>query len=287
MIKIKVSATSANIGAGFDCMGLALDIYNEIIVEPSDIISVETDDDLPKDKKNLVISSMIKAYEKAGKTFTGVKMKQINNIPKASGLGSSAACIVGGVVAANELMGGVMSQKDIINLCTEIDGHPDNVVPAILGGITASAIGSDSNVHTFCTIPDKRLKVAVLIADFELPTVLARKVLPDKYSRSDLVYSLSRAVTTFAALERKEYDKLKYLVDDKIHTPYRRPLIKGYDELEKMLLDNGAISVFLSGAGPTIAAFIDNKFTPFQAPQGWRLEVHDIVDTGYTVIYKQ
>ncbi|HEY8444483.1 MAG TPA: homoserine kinase [Clostridia bacterium] len=282
MIKIKVPATSANLGAGFDCMGLALDIYNEIFVEPADSIIIETDDDLPKDKTNLVVSSMIRTYEHLGHEFKGVYIKQVNNIPKTSGLGSSAACIVGGVTAANILLGSPMSQDDIIDFCTMIDGHPDNVVPAILGGVTASVINGQNKVHTFRCVPNGNLKVAVAIADFPLSTNETRAILPRMYTREDMVYSLSRAVATFAALSNGEFSKLKYIMDDKIHTPYRKHLIKDFDDIVQSFMDAGAYGVFLSGAGPAIAAFVGNDFKPFNPPKDWRIEIHKIIPQGVT-----
>lgn len=280
MVRIKVPATSANLGAGFDCMGLALDIYNELIVEPCEKLVIETDDDLPKDLNNLVASTMKKTYEHLGHEFKGAYLKQINNIPKTSGLGSSAACIVAGVTAANVLLGNPLTQEDVVDLCTAFDGHPDNVVPAIMGGITVSVINGAGKVHTFRCLPEKNLKVALLIADFELSTTKARAVLPDMYSRADLVYSLSRAVATFAALSTGDFEKLKYIMDDKIHTPYRRHLIKDFDEITQQFKNSNALGVFLSGAGPTIAAFVDNSFVPFTPPAHWRLEVRDIIDKG-------
>ncbi|HEY8419028.1 MAG TPA: homoserine kinase [Clostridia bacterium] len=283
MIKIKVPATSANLGAGFDCMGLALDIYNEIYVKEAEDLIIETDDDLPKDKTNLVVSSMIKTYEHLGHEFKGVYIKQINNIPKTSGLGSSAACVVGGVTAANIMLGEPMSQDDIIDFCTMIDGHPDNVVPAILGGVTASVINGQNKVHTFRCVPNGNLKVAIAIADFPLHTNETRAILPKTYSREDLVYSLSRAVATFAALSGGEFNKLKYIIDDKIHTPYRKPLIKNFEEIAQAFMDGGAYGVFLSGAGPAIAAFVDNDFKPFTSPKDWRVEIHKIIPQGVTV----
>ena len=280
MVKIKVPATSANLGAGFDCMGLALDIYNELWIEPFDKIVIDTDDDLPKDGRNLVASTIKKTYEFLGKKFKGVYIKQINNIPKTSGLGSSAACIVGGVTAANSLLNYPMSTEDVINLCTSFDGHPDNVVPAILGGITVSVVNGAGKVHTLRCLPKKDLKIAVMIADFPLSTTKARAVLPEMYSRADMVYSLSRAVATFAALSQGEFDKLKYIMDDKIHTPYRRPLIKDFDKIVELFKRAGALGIFLSGAGPTIAAFVDDNFVPFDTPKNWRLEIKNIIANG-------
>lgn len=283
MIKIRVPATSANLGAGFDCMGLALGLYNEVIIEPCDKLTVITDRDLPTDRRNMVVSTIHKVMEQYGYELGGVKLTQINNIPKTSGLGSSAACVVAGTLAANELMGGFLSHEDIVDICSEMDGHPDNVVPAIEGGITASVIGAKGRVSTVKCLA-AGLRAAVMTPDFPMSTVKAREILPTCYSRADLVYSLSRAVVTFGKLMSKDYTDLAEVMGDRIHTPYRKSLIKGYDEVSELLYSHGAYSVYLSGAGPTIAALCGADFQSFEPPKGWTLRVLDIPDTGYQII---
>lgn len=283
MKKISVSATSANIGAGFDCMGLALNLYNEIIIDKIEKkLIIETTDNLPKDENNLIYKSMQEVFKLCGKQV-GVYIKQINNIPVASGLGSSAACIVLGVVGANLLLDKPLSEQDIVNLCSKLDGHPDNVVPAIKGGISAGVLIGDKVEYIKCNAP-QHLHLAVATPDFELHTKQSRSVLPNNYSRSDVVYSLSRAIMTFAAMVNGDIDMLK-VIDDKIHQPYRIPLIKGYHDITDIFNSNGAISSYLSGAGPTIIGFFKNSsdIDKIILPNGWTLRDLKIDNNGYRV----
>ena len=280
MKNIRVSATSANIGAGFDCMGLALDLYNEITVgECDEKLIIETDRNLPADETNLVYVSMKRVFELCGRT-PNVYIKQTNFIPVASGLGSSAACVVAGVVAANELLGKPLGEHEIVDLCTALDGHPDNVVPAIKGGVTAGVIMNGHVEYIKCNAPENLMLFAAT-PDFELHTEKSRSVLPDAYSRADVVYSLSRAIVTFAALVNSDADMLK-VIDDKLHQPYRKPLIKGYDDVAAAFEKAGAISHFLSGAGPTIMGLF--KFdADVVLPRGWTLRKLFIEQNGVSV----
>ena len=280
MKRIRVSATSANIGAGFDCMGLALDLYNEIVVDSrEEKLVIKTDKGLPTDEGNLVYASMKKVFELCGRC-PNVYIEQTNNIPIASGLGSSAACIVAGVVGANELLGKPLSEHEIVDVCTSLDGHPDNVVPAIKGGVTAGVIMNGHVEYIKCHAPDN-LSLFAATPDFELHTEKSRAVLPQAYSREDVVYSLSRAIVTFAALVNSDVDMLK-VVDDKLHQPYRKPLIKGYDDVTAAFESAGAVSNFLSGAGPTVIGFFKSNAEPV-LPKGWTLRKLHIVTDGVTV----
>ncbi len=280
MKKIRVSATSANIGAGFDCMGLALNLYNEIIVGGCDKkLVIETEPHLPDDETNLVYKSMKSVFDICGST-PNVYIKQINNIPVASGLGSSAACIVAGVYGANALLGGPLSEREIVDLCTSLDGHPDNVVPAIKGGVAAGVMMNGTVEYIKCNAPENLILYAAT-PDFELHTTKSRSVLPNFYSRPDVVYSLSRAIVTFAALVNSDIDKLK-VIDDKLHQPYRKPLIKGYGDITGIFEKNGAVSHFLSGAGPTIIGLFKEE-KQFSLPGNWTLRKLNIVNDGVNV----
>lgn len=247
---VTAPATSANIGAGFDCMGIALTLCNEIEVFETDReLEIITDPKFSAGKDNLVYQSMDKVFSLCGRRVnTG--FKQINRIPAASGLGSSAACVVAGVTAANALLNFPLSEKDVIELCTALDSHPDNVVPCIVGGVTAGAT-DNGKVYYTGRVPDNRFTFAACTPPFGLKTEEMRKVLPDSYSRADVVFSLQRAVLTFSALTGGDKELLRVL-DDKLHTPYRKPLIKGYNEIERQLKEAGALAVYLSGAGPTV-----------------------------------
>jgi homoserine kinase len=291
MIRVRAPATSANIGAGFDSLGLAVDIYNETEAEFTDKagVFVDTDDDLPKDETNLVASCMLRALKAARRNFRGIRIKQANNIPKTSGLGSSAACIVAGVFLANALAGEPLSRERALDLCAEMDGHPDNVLPCITGGVAAGMI-ENGHVRYLRVVP-KGLRVLALTPDFPLPTAKSRSVLPASCSRSDAVFNISRAVLTFGALQAGEHSLLPSAVDDRIHQPYRKGLIEDYDGITAAVRGAGALAVWLSGAGPTIAAFIDGSFderalAAAVAPyKKWRYRLCDI-DTEGAKIFK-
>lgn len=283
--RISVNATAANIGAGFDCMGLSLDLNNVLTVSdetdfPLEIVAGEN---VPHDESNLIFRSMREVFSLTGKSLGHIKLVQSDSIPHASGLGSSAACIVAGVTAANAMLGFPLSEKETVNLCARLDGHPDNVLPALLGGITAGVMCGDKVEYIRAEVGDGIFAVT-LTPDFPLPTELSRKVLPAVYPRADVVFSLSRAVLTFAALALKQTDKL-HCLDDKLHQPYRKPLIKGYDSAEAALKEAGALCVFLSGAGPTVLGIFDKASTPLNvvAPKGWTLRKLSISDKPVSV----
>lgn len=270
-ITVRVAATSANIGGGFDCMGMALDLYHTLTVEPSDKLVIDCDNKADNTADNLIFRSMNAVFEKVGKKDMPVKLTSRSEIPQASGLGSSAACIVGGAVAANALLGNPLDESGIIDLCAALDGHPDNVVPALKGGVTAGFIAENGKVEFIkCVSPDE-LTLAVATPDFALHTEKARAALPNSYSRADCVYSLSRAVVTFAALVSGNTKMLR-AVGDKLHQPYRIPLIKGYDDVAASFTAAGAISHCISGAGPSVVAFFD-KLPKVELPKGWTLRI--------------
>ncbi len=283
IVRVRVPATSANLGGGFDCMGLALGIYNEIVVEKCDKLTIVSDVPAPTDASNLIYSSMNAVFGKYGKKDMPVKITSKSDIPQASGLGSSAACIVGGVCAANAVLGKPMKKADIIDLCTELDGHPDNVLPAIVGGVAAGYIKDDGKVGYVRTAAPSGLTVAVATPDFALKTSDARAALPDTYSRKDCVYSLSRAVVTFGAFASGNVEALE-AIGDKLHQPYRIPLIKGYAEVERAFKASGAIAVCVSGAGPTVLAiFGQGQAKNITLPKGWTLRTPKVDNVGVIV----
>ncbi|MDR0856356.1 MAG: homoserine kinase [Clostridiales bacterium] len=288
LIKISVPATSANLGAGFDCAGLALDLYNDVYVgRRRGGLYIETDDDLPRDGRNLVVRTMKMLYARKNVPFSGVFLRQVNRIPKTSGLGSSAACVVAGLLAADALLGTGLSKQELLDLATKIDGHPDNVAPALSGGIATSLV-KDGHVISLKVMPKGDIKVALLTPDFALSTKTARGVLPHRYSREDVVYNIGHATLTYAALSLGRYDVLDEVVGDKIHEPYRRPLIPGFEQASDYLRAIGGFGVYLSGAGPTLAAFVKPDAAQKipatdRPPEGWTLRIADICENGAAV----
>ena len=258
MIRIQVPATSANLGSGFDSLGIALNLYNQVWMEESDTIDISSKDSIqvPTDDSNLIFWAAKQVYEKCGRKLPGLKIVQLNNIPMARGLGSSSACIVAGILGANRLLGGPLSVQELINLAAEIEGHPDNTTPAIEGGLAASAIEA-GRVYSVSVPVSEKIRFALFIPPFELKTEKARSVLPTEYSRSDAVYNLSRSALMAASLFSGKLENLRVAVQDKIHQPYRASLISHLDDVFRLSYELGSLGTYVSGAGPTIISMID------------------------------
>ena len=273
MIKIRIPATSANLGAGFDALGLALSFYNYVEMEESDRVEISSADDIavPTDESNLIYVSAKDLFEVCGKKLEGLKLRQTNNIPMARGLGSSSACIVAGLVGANTLLGNPLTTDDLVDLAAQIEGHPDNPAPALLGGIV-TAVFDGRKVHWVKQEVFTKLKFAALIPDFELKTEKARACLPKEVSHKDAVYNLSRAALFSASLLTGKFENLRTAVHDKLHQPYRMELIPNCREVFDIAYTHGAYGVFISGAGPTIMAIADENNEFFEGKMKFSLE---------------
>lgn len=258
MIKIQIPATSANLGAGFDALGLALNYYNYVDIAETDGVFIESLDgtDIPRDASNLVYDSAHTLYDICGKKLAGLEIRQVNNIPMARGLGSSSACIIAGLVGANQLLGEPMGLDDLVNLAAQIEGHPDNTAPALLGGIV-TAVFDGRMVHWVKQEVFTTLKFVVAIPDFELKTEKARECLPKEISHRDAVYNLSRAALFSASLLTGKYENLRTAVHDRLHQPYRMALIPHGQEVFDTFYSLGAYAAYLSGAGPSLMAIVD------------------------------
>lgn len=273
MIKIRIPATSANLGAGFDALGLALSFYNYVEMEESDRVEISSADDIavPTDESNLIYVSAKDLFEVCGKKLEGLKLRQTNNIPMARGLGSSSACIVAGLVGANTLLGNPLTTDDLVDLAAQIEGHPDNTAPALLGGIV-TAVFDGRKVHWVKQEVFTKLKFAALIPDFELKTEKARACLPKEVSHKDAVYNLSRSALFSASLLTGKFENLRTAVHDKLHQPYRMELIPNCREVFDIAYTHGAYGVFISGAGPTIMAIADESNEFFEGKMKFSLE---------------
>ncbi|PJI07139.1 MULTISPECIES: homoserine kinase [Clostridium] len=266
MIRVRVPATSANMGAGFDTLGMALKLYNEITIEETEgkteikLLNGKLDRNY---KENLTYKSIVKVYNFLNRGYKGFKIDMSRtNIPLSRGLGSSAACIVGGIVGANALLKGNMAVQDMLSIAVDIEGHPDNVAPALLGGIVIS-INDNGNIIYSKVNEKSNLKYAVMVPDFKVSTAASRKVLPDSYSREDAVFNVSRCAMLISALNNGENEKLRYVFEDKIHQPYRKKLINNVDEIFINAKKNGSLGEFISGSGSTLIAVIDGGDTEF------------------------
>ncbi|SHF03101.1 homoserine kinase [Desulforamulus putei] len=260
-VSVSVPATTANMGPGFDCLGMALGLYNEIHMSLSPgRISIEVEgegaDDIERDERNIVWRAAQRLFQEIGRENPGLSITLVNRIPTARGLGSSAAAIVGGLVAANRLTGETLSREKILALATELEGHPDNVAPALLGGMVISVV-AEGVVHYLKITPPKELKVVVAIPDFKLSTHAAREVLPKEVRLQDAIFNLSRTALLVGALCEKRLDLLSVASQDALHQPYRAPLVPGLTKVIEAANQAGALSVTLSGAGPTVIALTD------------------------------
>lgn len=260
MIKIRIPATSANIGSGFDSLGLALNLYNYIYMEQIDGIEIKSKDHtvIPTGENNLVYKTAKHLFEICGKPFTGLHIEQENNIPMTRGLGSSSACIVGGLFGANELMGNPLSQDELVNFAAVMEGHPDNSTPAILGGLVTAVI-DEGKVYCVKQEITEKLRFFAFIPDFEMSTEMARAALPQTVAHKDGVFNLSRAALMSVSLYSGKFQNLRIAAQDRLHQPYRLGLIKDGDKVFQLAYDLGAYAAYISGAGSTLMAIVDEK----------------------------
>jgi len=266
-VSVKTPATIANLGPGFDSFGLALPLYNVISVEEMvlpgsgieiNIINEKNNDDssiidIPTDKTNIVYKAIELLYNFIGQTPNELKITIKTQIPVSRGLGSSSSVIVGGLIAANELLGRVADEKVLMSIATEIEGHPDNITPAFKGGVTISSWEDDGEV-IYRNLPwSDEWKMMVCIPDYELNTEVSRSVLPKEVPLNSAVFNLKRSAMFVDALYSKDEELLKLALKDKLHQPYREKLVPGLADIMNNLKHvNGVIGVVLCGAGPSI-----------------------------------
>ncbi|ACV62944.1 homoserine kinase [Desulfofarcimen acetoxidans DSM 771] len=263
MIRVKVPATVANLGPGFDCLGMALEFYNavEMYEIPSGLyieVQGEGTELIPKNEQNIVYQAARRVFQKVGYTPAGLKIKLTNNVPVGKGLGSSASAIVGGIIAANVMSGKQLKEKDLLSLAAEIEGHPDNVAPALLGGIIVS-VSLEGDIKYIKITPPSQLKCVVAVPDFCLSTKTSREALPQQVSFNDAVFNIGRVALLVASLQQGELGLLSVAMDDRMHQSYRSGLIPGMKKVMAAAKLAGARGVTLSGAGPTLIAFADNN----------------------------
>ena len=275
-VSVKVPATSANIGPGFDCLGLALPIYNTVTIEETvlpgtgieiNMISEEETpsidemifDNIPRDESNIVYKAVEMLYNSIGQEPSELKINIQSQIPITRGLGSSAAVIVGGLMAANKLLGSPADEAALLSIATEVEGHPDNVAPAILGGFVLASQGDDGTITYKKLNWPEEWDITVCIPDFELSTNIARSVLPQSVPLQDAVYNSKNLGMLIAAVETKDEQLMKVALHDKLHQPYRAKLVPGMEEImEAFKHEDGVIGTVLSGAGPTMLVISHN-----------------------------
>ena len=268
-VSYRVPATTANLGPGFDCLGLALPIYNIITIEetvmPSTGIEVnvmkdfenaeliEELDSIPNDKDKIVYKAVEILYNLVGQDPSEIKINIKSSIPIAKGLGSSASVIVGGLMAANDLLGNPADEAALLSIATEAEGHPDNVVPAILGGLVMSSMEDDGSVIYRRLDWPEDWHITVCIPDFELATNISRSVLPEKVPMEDAKFNARRLAMLIHAIDTVDAKLMKSALEDKLHQPYREKLIPGFKEIKEALKhEENVLGTVISGAGPSI-----------------------------------
>ena len=263
MIHIRIPATSANMGPGFDSIGIAVKLYNHIWVEEIPeglIVEVKRKQEIavPKDETNLIYQTMKYFYDQKGLKMPGIKIIQEDFIPMVRGLGSSAACIVGGLFAANALAGNIAGKEELAQMAAKLEGHPDNSNPAIFGSMVVGAQDEKEMNHVRLELPDDLL-FATMVPDFPVSTHDSRRVLPDAYSRGEMVFNASRAALLVASMMTGKYENFDMAMEDCVHQPYRAQLIPGMNEIFAHAKEFGAVASYLSGAGSTLMAMVTKE----------------------------
>lgn len=267
-VSVKVPATSANLGPGFDCIGFALPIYNVITIEETILpgtgieINVMASDgsidksaieQIPTDENNIVYKAVEMLYNMIGQTPSELKITIESQIPIAKGLGSSSSVIVGGLLAANELLGKPADQAALLSIAAEVETHPDNIAPAILGGLVLSSLEDDGSVVYRKLDWPNDWQITVCIPNFELETDISRSVLPTEIPLKDAAFNTKRFGMFIDAIHRQDVELMKFALQDRIHQPYRAKLVPGLSEIVAQLKhEENVIGCVLSGAGPSL-----------------------------------
>lgn len=274
-VSVRVPATSANIGPGFDCLGMALPIYNTVTIDETvlpgtgveiNILSEEENvdnliiDHIPRDENSVVYKAVELLYNSIGQTPSELKINIQTSIPVTRGLGSSAAVIVGALVAANKLLGNPADESALLSIATEIEGHPDNVTPAVVGGLVISSLENDGSIaYRKLNWPDE-WAITVCIPDVELATEISRSVLPKEVPMEDAVFNVKRMAMFIEAINTNDAELMKLALMDKLHQPYREKLVPGLKELtEAFRHEEDVLGCVLSGAGSSMLIISKNN----------------------------
>ncbi|MDT3429089.1 homoserine kinase [Paenibacillus forsythiae] len=261
-VRVKIPASTANLGPGFDTLGMALTLYAWIEMGEAEqtVFHLYGDEmkDVARDKSNLIYKVAQMVFDEAGVSVPELEISMYSEIPLTRGLGSSASAIIGGMVAANALIGSPLGNDKIFDMATSLEKHPDNVGASLLGGIIA-AVWDGSHADVIRIEPPEDLEVLVAIPEFELATSKAREALPSSVTVADAVYNVSRSSLLTGALACGRLDLIGAAMRDRLHQPYRAPLVPGMEEVLAEATKHGALGIALSGAGPTLIAFVDRR----------------------------
>lgn len=278
-VTIRVPATTANLGPGFDAFGCALSLYTDVTFEETEEgLEITGCDEAFTGPDNMAYTSYCAVLASLSEEVRGVKIHIESNIPVCRGLGSSAALLVAGAMGANVLRGNKLSTQGLLNITNAMEGHPDNLAPAFYGGLTASMV--DNGLPVTVSFPlHPEWEFLALVPDFDMPTPLARAALPTEYDRSDAVYNIAHGAMVLKALELGDEKLLRNAMQDRIHQPYRKKLIRDYDKIQALIRTTGA-AFCLSGAGPTLLCITRNPGLEEKLAR----KLHDITEANWQML---
>ena len=282
---VRTFATSANIGPGFDSLGICFDLYNDYSFKLNDSYSlIGFESEFSDPNKNLIIQSYEEVFKTLNKTIQFIELTQLEqNIPTSRGLGSSASCIVAGILIANDILGNLLSIDDVFQLASNIEGHPDNVAPLIYGGFTCSF--KEDKFYKVNLDINEKFKFMVCIPPFKLSTAMARSVLPKNIEIKDAVYNISHCVVSIKALSSGDFDLLKISLKDCLYEPYRYSLIEKSNEIKNYVLKNNGICL-ISGAGSTLLIISDKYIDPIEELSDYKFKKMNINYKGAYIYEK-
>lgn len=257
-LRVTVPASCANLGPGFDVMGLAVELHNSFSVSPSDATTIDIEgqaEGMPRDHTNLFYCSFARLYEAAGQTPPPLRVRMGLQVPPGSGLGSSATAVIGGLVAANTLLGTPLGEQELLAHAIDLEHgrHADNVAPALLGGLVVTVVEGERLTSLRVPFPND-LRAVLFIPNFRMDTVEGRALMPERYSRADVVFNTGRVALFIAALTQGRYDLLRVAMEDRLHQPYRASIFPPMTRLIEGALEAGACGACLSGGGSSVLA---------------------------------
>ncbi|WP_046228322.1 homoserine kinase [Paenibacillus dauci] len=274
-VRVAVPASTANLGPGFDTLGMALSLYSWLELKEAEQTSITLLGDqlygIPTDKTNLIYKIAQSVFEKTGVSIPELEITMYSDIPLTRGLGSSASALIGALAAANALTGHLLSDEELLNMATAFEKHPDNVGASLYGGIIA-ATWDGEQARCIGIQPPEALQALVVIPEFQLSTTKARDVLPAQLSMADAVYNISRSSLLVAALSSGKLEMIREAMQDRLHQPYRAALIPGMEPILAHAAEYGALGIALSGAGPTMIALVDRHSAQKQQLENYLLQ---------------
>lgn len=257
-VVVKVPATTANVGVGFDVLGMALDLYNEFVFTPSDSLEIYGCPAEMAGENNLIWRSYVSSCRELGLEARALRIEEKCSIPMSGGLGSSSSCVVAGIAAAQVLNGMALDCQKTLMLAAAAEGHPDNVSPAILGGLVSAFVDETGSVHATSWDVADNLRFVCLSPSYRVLTSEARKAIPKSFPTEVVSWQVGRSLALVRAMGEGDAEAIRACCHDRVHEPYRAPLIPDYQRLRRTALDAGACAFLISGSGATMIAVTDN-----------------------------